>query len=189
MWESESKNSGEYDSVTQESESKNIAESGGVTLASENKNSAEHGGVTLASENKNIAESGGVPLSSENKNIAESGGVPLSSENKNIAESGGVPLSRGIEGVYLVNDTEIALLLEKVDDKIIKSVIELKPQKVITLDRLFNNNDQLKTNTALQMKDAGIEFKVVWEVKPFVPHELPDLINIAEGKKKYYDFE
>jgi len=32
---------------------------------------------------------------------------------------------------------------------------------VTTLDRLFNDNDQLKTNTALQMKDAGIEFKVV----------------------------
>jgi len=27
--------------------------------------------------------------------------------------------------------------------------------------RNFNNNDRLKTNTALQMKDAGIEFKVV----------------------------
>ena len=44
---------------------------------------------------------------------------------------------------------------------IVKTVIEAKPQKVITIDRLFNNNDQLKTNTALQMKDAGIEFKVV----------------------------
>ena len=92
---------------------------------------------------------------------AEIKSLSRSSENKNIVEPNSVPLSRGIEGVYLVNDTEIALLLEKVDDKIIKSVIELKPQKVITLDRLFNNNDQLKTNTALQMKDAGIEFKVV----------------------------
>ncbi len=60
-----------------------------------------------------------------------------------------------------MNDNEIALILEKVDMKIIKTVIDLKPQKVITIDRLFNNNDQLKTNTALQMKDAGIEFKVV----------------------------
>ena len=62
---------------------------------------------------------------------------------------------------YLVNDNEIALILEKVDIKTIKTVIDAKPQKVITLDRLFKNNDQLKTNTALQMKDAGIEFKVV----------------------------
>jgi len=33
--------------------------------------------------------------------------------------------------------------------KIIKSVID-----AITLNRLFNNNDQLKTNTVLQMKAA-----------------------------------
>ena len=65
------------------------------------------------------------------------------------------------EGFYLVNDNEIALILNKVDKEIIKAVIEQKPHKVITLDRLFNNNDQLKTNTALQMKDAEIEFKVV----------------------------
>ena len=76
----------------------------------------------------------------------------------------GVPLTAKIEkkkDFYLVNDNEIALILVKVDDKIIKTVIDVKPQKVITLDRLFNNNDQLKTNTALQMKDAEIEFKVV----------------------------
>ena len=76
----------------------------------------------------------------------------------------GIPLTAKIEEkgeVYLVNDTEIALILEKVDNKIIKTVIGAKPKKVITLDRLFNNNDRLKTNTALQMKDAGVEFKVV----------------------------
>ena len=43
----------------------------------------------------------------------------------------------------------------------IKKVIAENPDKVITLDRLFNNDDQLKTNTALQMKDVGTEFKVV----------------------------
>ena len=76
----------------------------------------------------------------------------------------GISLTAKIEnksGFYLVNDSEIGLILEKVDQKIIKKVIDAKPEKVITIDRLFNNNDQLKTNTALQMKDAGIEFKVV----------------------------
>ena len=76
----------------------------------------------------------------------------------------GVSLTAKIEeqdGVHFVNETEIALILEKIDKKIIKTVIDAKPQKVITIDRLFNNNDPLKTNTALQMKDAGIEFKVV----------------------------
>jgi adenine-specific DNA-methyltransferase len=76
----------------------------------------------------------------------------------------GVPLTAKIEeknDYILVNDTEVALMLAKVDDKIIKALLAEKPKKVITLDRLFKNNDQLKTNTALQMKDAGIEFKVV----------------------------
>jgi len=44
-------------------------------------------------------------------------------------------------------------------DLIIKTLP--KPKKVITLDILFANNDQLKTNTVLQMKDAGIDFKTI----------------------------
>jgi len=76
----------------------------------------------------------------------------------------GVHLAAKIEekaNYYLANDGEIALMLEKVDENIIKKVISEKPQKVITLDRLFKDNDQLKTNTALQMKDAEIDFRVV----------------------------
>ncbi len=61
-----------------------------------------------------------------------------------------------------MNDNKIALILEKVDKEIIKTVIDVNlKKKVITIDRLFNNNDRLKTNTALQMKDAGIDFKSV----------------------------
>ena len=36
-----------------------------------------------------------------------------------------------------------------------------KLQKVIALDKLFKGNDPLKTNTVLQMKDLGIEFKTI----------------------------
>jgi len=61
----------------------------------------------------------------------------------------------------LVNGDEVALMLEKADEKIIKQILAVKPKKVFTLDRLFKDNDKLKTNTALQMKDAGIEFKVI----------------------------
>ena len=50
-----------------------------------------------------------------------------------------------------MNDNEIALILEKADKEIIKTVIDVNPQKVITIDRLFNNNDQFIANTALQM--------------------------------------
>ena len=76
----------------------------------------------------------------------------------------GIPLTSKIirkNGYFLVNDNELTLILEKIDKKIIKTVIVQKPKKVITLDRLFNNNDQLKTNAALQMKDAEIDFRVV----------------------------
>lgn len=65
------------------------------------------------------------------------------------------------DGLYSINDSEMVLMLEKATQKIIDSVISLKPNKVIALDRLFKGNDQLKTNTVLQMKDAGIEFKTI----------------------------
>jgi len=76
----------------------------------------------------------------------------------------GVPLTAKIEekdSYYLVNDNETALILKKIDESIIEAVISEKPKKVITLDRLFKNNDQLKTNTVLQMKDSEIDFRVV----------------------------
>jgi len=62
---------------------------------------------------------------------------------------------------YRINDGEMIIALSKINEKIVDSILEDKPQVLITLDRLFKNNDQLKTNTLLQMKDAGIEFKVV----------------------------
>ena len=57
--------------------------------------------------------------------------------------------------------TELLLILEKANQELIDAVIASKPQKVIALDKLFKNNDQLKTNASLQMKDAGIEFKTI----------------------------
>ncbi len=63
--------------------------------------------------------------------------------------------------VYRVNETELVLLLEEASQGIVDTVLSIQPKKVIALDRLFEGNDQLKTNTALQMKDAGIEFKTI----------------------------
>jgi len=62
---------------------------------------------------------------------------------------------------YRINDGEMIIALSRIDEKIVDTILEDKPQVFITLDRLFKNNDQLKTNTLLQMKDVGIEFKVV----------------------------
>jgi adenine-specific DNA-methyltransferase len=62
---------------------------------------------------------------------------------------------------YSVNESELILMLEVANQVIIENIIALKPLKVIALDKLFKGNDQLKTNTVLQMKDAGIEFKTI----------------------------
>ena len=62
---------------------------------------------------------------------------------------------------YCVNGNEVIFMLEKATQEIVDAVIKEKPQKVVALDRLFKGNDQLKTNTSLQMKDAGIEFKTI----------------------------
>jgi len=68
---------------------------------------------------------------------------------------------RQAQGFHTINNGELVLMLEKATQEIIDTVIVSKPNKVIALDRLFKGNDQLKTNTVLQMKDAGIEFKTI----------------------------
>ncbi|MEO8711908.1 MAG: site-specific DNA-methyltransferase [Parafilimonas sp.] len=65
------------------------------------------------------------------------------------------------ENFYVINDGELIIALEKINQEIIGAIIKSQPKKVITLDILFAGNDQLKTNTVLQMKDAGVEFKTI----------------------------
>ena len=66
-----------------------------------------------------------------------------------------------MNGFHSINNHELILLLESVSENIIDEVMVLRPNKIIALDRLFEGNDQLKTNTALQLRDAGIEFKTI----------------------------
>ncbi len=66
-----------------------------------------------------------------------------------------------INNYYVVNENELAIMLEAANLSIVEKIIRLKPQKVIALDKLFEGNDQLKTNTVLQMKDAEIDFKTI----------------------------
>ena len=65
------------------------------------------------------------------------------------------------KGYYTVSGNELIFLLESASQEIINDVLNEKPNKVIALDHLFEGNDRLKTNTALQMRDAGIEFKTI----------------------------
>lgn len=62
---------------------------------------------------------------------------------------------------FKINENELVFVLEKATQEIIEAVIKAKPLKVVALDKLFKGNDQLKTNTVLQMKDACIEFKTI----------------------------
>lgn len=66
---------------------------------------------------------------------------------------GGVP-------AYVIADPEgnTVLLLESITQAVIEPLTATKPKRVVALDRLFAGHDQLKTNTVLQMKDAGVEF-------------------------------
>ncbi len=62
---------------------------------------------------------------------------------------------------YSIKDGELIIALQEMNQKIIDEIIKAHPKKVITLDNLFAGNDQLKTNTVLQMKDAEIDFKTI----------------------------
>ena len=62
---------------------------------------------------------------------------------------------------YSINNGELIIALEEFNQALIDKIIAVQPHKVITLDNLFTGNDQLKTNTVLQMKDAGIDFKTI----------------------------
>jgi len=72
---------------------------------------------------------------------------------------------KGIKQTWLEEQTgkssELVLVLGNATQEIIDTVITEKPVKVLAIDKLFEGNDQLKTNTVLQIKDAGIEFKTI----------------------------
>jgi len=66
-----------------------------------------------------------------------------------------------IENFYSINNGELLIAIESINQATVDKLIALQPKKVISLDILFKDNDQLKTNTVLQMKDAGIDFKTI----------------------------
>jgi adenine-specific DNA-methyltransferase len=65
------------------------------------------------------------------------------------------------QAYYVIDKDEMVVALSEMNEKIVKQIIDLKPKKCIALDKLFAGNDQLKTNTVLQMKDAGVEFRTI----------------------------
>lgn len=55
----------------------------------------------------------------------------------------------------------LVCLEETVTEETIRGMIALGPQQFVCLDSAFHGNDQLKTNTVLQMRDADIVFHTV----------------------------
>jgi adenine-specific DNA-methyltransferase len=62
---------------------------------------------------------------------------------------------------YSLNGGNLIIALSAMDSTIVNEMIAAHPKKVITLDTLFAGNDELKTNTVLQMQAAGIDFKTI----------------------------
>lgn len=83
----------------------------------------------------------------------------------------GLPLTAKVEEkraagkkVYLVGEEEnrLAICLEKeVTREALRAMMDFNPIRVLCLDKAFAGNDQLKTNTVLEMKSHEIEFRTV----------------------------
>ncbi len=60
------------------------------------------------------------------------------------------------------NGSLVICLADKLTKPLFEAIAKDKPEKIITLDRAFGKNDQLKTNILLQAENAGVkEFKVI----------------------------
>jgi adenine-specific DNA-methyltransferase len=81
----------------------------------------------------------------------------------------GLPLTARIEEreaaerrVFAVADGLLLICLEDpISQEALRAMMALQPQQVLCLDHAFRENDQLKTNVALEMKSHGIEFHTV----------------------------
>ena len=66
------------------------------------------------------------------------------------------------EHYYSVEDGKLIIYLGgEMTNELAGEFRKVKPEKIVCLDRCFNNNDQLKTNIMLQMEQEDIDFKVI----------------------------
>ncbi len=69
------------------------------------------------------------------------------------------------DNVVWLNNTaqtrKTALLLDTVNQAVLDEVRAQSPKKVFVLDKAFAGDDALKTNAALQFKDAGVDFETL----------------------------
>lgn len=69
------------------------------------------------------------------------------------------------EGVFSAksdgNGTMFVCLEDPITEELLREMMGREPAQVVCLDAAFHGNDQLKTNTVLEMRDRGIEFRTV----------------------------
>ena len=83
-------------------------------------------------------------------------GLPLTAkiEKKTVAVAG--------KTVYSIEEGQLLICLEdRIDMETLRGITALAPQQVICLDHAFHGNDQLKTNTVLEMRSHDIKFRTV----------------------------
>jgi adenine-specific DNA-methyltransferase len=81
----------------------------------------------------------------------------------------GLPLTAEIEEKDVAGQTAYSIadglllicLADPITQETLRAMAELNPQRIVCLDPAFGGNDQLKTNTVLEMKSHGIEFRTV----------------------------
>lgn len=61
---------------------------------------------------------------------------------------------------YLIDNGKLVLLLETATPEVLDAIVVKQPKKEIAPDRIKKNN-QLKTNSNLQMCDASLEFRPI----------------------------
>ena len=59
------------------------------------------------------------------------------------------------------NGTMFVCLEDPVTEGLLREMMGREPAQVVCLDTAFHGNDQLKTNTVLEMRDRGIEFRTI----------------------------
>jgi len=84
-------------------------------------------------------------------------GWPLTTEVEVLGIAAGEVFAANSEA----NGAMFVCLKDPVTDGLLREMISREPAQVVCLDTAFHGNDQLKTNTVLEMRDRGIEFSTI----------------------------
>lgn len=63
--------------------------------------------------------------------------------------------------IYAILNRQMIFVLESFSEAMIEPLLAIKPREIVTLDSVFNDSDELKTNLDLQCRDAGVKFTCI----------------------------